>query len=117
MSRTPPPGSRRPCGRSAWPTADDVEALVDCLAGPAIPQQHLLAQLAERETAFDLLTKDQANGTAGRPLPLLRAFLRPTSRATPRAVPTRRPPPVQLRRVPLLGRHAPDTSGGRVAGD
>jgi len=42
------------------PTTDDVEALVDCLAGTAIPQQDLLAQLAEREAACDLLTKDQA---------------------------------------------------------
>ncbi len=42
------------------PTADDVEALVDCLAGTAIPQQHLLAQLAEREAACDLLTSGQA---------------------------------------------------------
>ena len=41
------------------PTAEDVEALVDCLAGTAIPQQHLLAQLAEREAACDLLTRDQ----------------------------------------------------------
>jgi hypothetical protein len=42
------------------PTAGDVETLVDCLAGSAIPQQHLLAQVAEREAARDLLTKDQA---------------------------------------------------------
>jgi hypothetical protein len=42
------------------PTAADVEALVDCLAGTAIPQQHLLSQLAEREAACDLLTRDQA---------------------------------------------------------
>nr|WP_275585601.1 ATP-binding domain-containing protein [Blastococcus saxobsidens] len=42
------------------PTADDVDVLVDCLAGAAIPQQHLLAELAEREAACDLLTKDQA---------------------------------------------------------
>ncbi|CCG04351.1 nuclease-related domain-containing DEAD/DEAH box helicase [Blastococcus saxobsidens] len=42
------------------PSAEDVEALVDCLAGTAIPQQHLLAQLAEREAACDLLTRDQA---------------------------------------------------------
>ena len=44
----------------APPTADDVEALADCLAGTAIPQQHVLAHLAEREAACDLLTKDQA---------------------------------------------------------
>ncbi|MGY1753822.1 NERD domain-containing protein [Blastococcus sp. SYSU D01042] len=42
------------------PTADDVEELVDCLAGTAIPQQHLLAELAEREAACELLTQDQA---------------------------------------------------------
>jgi hypothetical protein len=42
------------------PTTDDVEALVDCLAGTAIPQQDLLAQLAEREAACDLLTQQQA---------------------------------------------------------
>ena len=42
------------------PTAEDVEAMVDCLAGTAIPQQHLLAELAEREAACELLTKDQA---------------------------------------------------------
>ncbi|RZU32472.1 nuclease-related domain-containing DEAD/DEAH box helicase [Blastococcus saxobsidens] len=42
------------------PTPDDVDVLVDCLAGAAIPQQHLLAELAEREAACDLLTKDQA---------------------------------------------------------
>ena len=42
------------------PTAEDVDELVDCLAGTAIPQQHLLAELAEREAACDLLTKDQA---------------------------------------------------------
>ncbi|SFL38110.1 nuclease-related domain-containing DEAD/DEAH box helicase [Geodermatophilus ruber] len=42
------------------PTAQDVADLVDCLAGTAIPQQHLLARLAEREAACDLLTKDQA---------------------------------------------------------
>src|SRR3954449_8481295 len=42
------------------PTAEDVDKLVDCLAGTAIPQQHLLAKLAEREAACDLLTRDQA---------------------------------------------------------
>ncbi|WP_104526012.1 NERD domain-containing protein [Blastococcus atacamensis] len=42
------------------PTADDVEGLVDCLAGAAIPQRHLLAELAEREAACELLTRDQA---------------------------------------------------------
>ncbi|WP_100500812.1 NERD domain-containing protein [Geodermatophilus chilensis] len=41
-------------------TAEDVEDLVDCLAGTAIPQQHLVAWLAEREAACDLLTRDQA---------------------------------------------------------
>jgi superfamily I DNA/RNA helicase len=34
--------------------------MVDCLAGTAIPQQHLLAELAEREARCDLLTKAQA---------------------------------------------------------
>ncbi|MGY1813268.1 NERD domain-containing protein [Blastococcus sp. SYSU D00820] len=42
------------------PTADDVEAFVDCLAGVGIPQQDLLAQLSEREAECDLLTRDQA---------------------------------------------------------
>lgn len=42
------------------PTADDVVSFVACLAGAAIPQQHLLAQLAEREAACELLTEDQA---------------------------------------------------------
>ncbi len=42
------------------PTADDVEVLVDCLAGVGIPQQDLLAQLHEREAECDLLTRDQA---------------------------------------------------------
>jgi hypothetical protein len=42
------------------PTTEDIDELVDCLAGTAIPQQHLLAELAEREAACDLLTKDQA---------------------------------------------------------
>ncbi|MGY1601650.1 NERD domain-containing protein [Geodermatophilus sp. SYSU D00815] len=42
------------------PLVEDVEDLVDCLAGTAIPQQHLLAELAEREAACDLLTRDQA---------------------------------------------------------
>ena len=53
------------------PTAEDVEDLVDCLAGTAIPQQHLVAWLAEREAACDLLTKDQA-----RVLDMLAAFPR-----------------------------------------
>ncbi|CCH89514.1 putative nuclease [Modestobacter italicus] len=42
------------------PTAADVEALVDCLTGATIPQQDLVADLAEREAACDLLTRDQA---------------------------------------------------------
>lgn len=42
------------------PTADDVDALVDCLAEPAIPQQDLLAQLAERADTCDVLTQRQA---------------------------------------------------------
>jgi hypothetical protein len=43
------------------PTTADVEALVDCLAGTAIPQQDLLADLAEREASCDLLTRAQAD--------------------------------------------------------
>jgi hypothetical protein len=46
-------------GQPLPPTEDDVELLVDCLAGTAIPQADLLAQLAERETACDLLTEEQ----------------------------------------------------------
>lgn len=42
------------------PTAEDVEAFVDCLAGVGIPQQDLLATLHEREAECDLLTRDQA---------------------------------------------------------
>jgi Nuclease-related domain/UvrD-like helicase C-terminal domain/AAA domain len=42
------------------PTDDDVEALVDCLAGTLIPQADLLAHLAEREDACELLTQEQA---------------------------------------------------------
>jgi hypothetical protein len=42
------------------PTTADVGALVDCLAGTAIPQQDLVAGLAEREATCDLLTRDQA---------------------------------------------------------
>ena len=42
------------------PTAADVDDLVDCLAGAAIPQRDLVAGLAEREAACDLLTRDQA---------------------------------------------------------
>jgi hypothetical protein len=43
------------------PTAADVDDLVDCLAGAAIPQRDLIAQLAEREAACDLLTREQAD--------------------------------------------------------
>ncbi|GAB3358747.1 nuclease-related domain-containing DEAD/DEAH box helicase [Modestobacter lapidis] len=43
------------------PDVADVETLVDCLAGTAIPQQDLVADLAEREAACDLLTQDQAS--------------------------------------------------------
>ncbi|MGY1703528.1 ATP-binding domain-containing protein [Geodermatophilus sp. SYSU D00697] len=53
------------------PTAEDVADLVDCLAGTAIPQQHLVAWLAEREAACELLTRDQA-----RVLDMLAAFSR-----------------------------------------
>ena len=42
------------------PTADDVEAFVECIAGVGISQQDLLAQLHEREAECDLLTRDQA---------------------------------------------------------
>ncbi|WP_164700300.1 NERD domain-containing protein [Modestobacter sp. KNN46-3] len=42
------------------PTPDDVDLLVDCLAGTAIPQADLVADLAEREAACDLLTHAQA---------------------------------------------------------
>ncbi|MGY1620504.1 NERD domain-containing protein [Geodermatophilus sp. SYSU D00691] len=42
------------------PLAEDIEELADCLAGTAIPQQHVVAELAEREAACDLLTQDQA---------------------------------------------------------
>jgi len=42
------------------PTRDDVDLLVDCLAGTAIPQADLVAGLAEREAACDLLTHAQA---------------------------------------------------------
>ncbi|RBY91055.1 NERD domain-containing protein [Blastococcus sp. TF02A-30] len=42
------------------PLPQDVDDLVDCLAGTTIPQQDLLADLAEREAACDLLTRDQA---------------------------------------------------------
>ncbi|MDP9460672.1 MAG: NERD domain-containing protein [Actinomycetota bacterium] len=53
------------------PTAEDVEDLVGCLVGTAIPQQHLVAWLAEREAACDLLTRDQA-----KVLDMLAAFSR-----------------------------------------
>ncbi|MGY1840250.1 MULTISPECIES: NERD domain-containing protein [unclassified Modestobacter] len=43
------------------PTHADVDALVDCLAGAAIPQRDLVADLAEREAACDLLTREQAD--------------------------------------------------------
>ena len=50
---------RRPAGPAdRRRTSSD---LVDCLAGAAIPQQDLLADLAEREAACDLLTRDQAD--------------------------------------------------------
>ncbi|MGY1810153.1 NERD domain-containing protein [Blastococcus sp. SYSU D00669] len=42
------------------PLAEDIEELADCLAGTAIPQQHVVAELAEREATCDLLTQDQA---------------------------------------------------------
>jgi hypothetical protein len=44
----------------AAPTAEDVDRLVECLAGVGIPQQDLVAGLHEREAECDLLTRDQA---------------------------------------------------------
>jgi hypothetical protein len=44
----------------AAPTAEDVDRLVECLAGVGIPQQDLVASLHEREAECDLLTRDQA---------------------------------------------------------
>jgi UvrD-like helicase C-terminal domain/AAA domain len=43
------------------PLAQDIEELVDCLTGAAIPQRDLVAELAEREAACDLLTREQAD--------------------------------------------------------
>jgi superfamily I DNA/RNA helicase len=42
------------------PSDEDVEQLVECLAGVGIPQQELVAALHEREAECDLLTRDQA---------------------------------------------------------
>ena len=52
---------RRVVDQPEPPLSQDVNDLVDCLAGTAIPQQDLLADLAEREAACDLLTRDQAD--------------------------------------------------------
>jgi superfamily I DNA/RNA helicase len=41
--------------------SQDVDDLVDCLTGAAIPQRDLVAELTEREAACDLLTRDQAD--------------------------------------------------------
>jgi hypothetical protein len=51
---------RRVENQPAPPFGDDVELLVDCLAGQAIPQADLVAGLHEREVTCDLLTKRQA---------------------------------------------------------
>jgi len=48
-------------GQPAPPSQNDIDQLVDCLAGVMIPQRDLLADLAERESTCDLLSKDQAN--------------------------------------------------------
>jgi hypothetical protein len=42
------------------PSVEQVEELVQCLAGVGIPQQDLAAGLLEREAECDLLTRDQA---------------------------------------------------------
>nr|WP_246323922.1 NERD domain-containing protein [Petropleomorpha daqingensis] len=42
------------------PTQEDVDLLVDCLAGQLIPQRDLVSGLAERELTCEALTKDQA---------------------------------------------------------
>ena len=43
------------------PLAQDIEELLDCLTGAAIPQRDLVAELNEREAACDLLTREQAD--------------------------------------------------------
>lgn len=43
------------------PTNDDVQLLLDCLAGTAIPQRDLLERLHEREDTCELLSEHQAN--------------------------------------------------------
>ncbi|SFE52016.1 nuclease-related domain-containing DEAD/DEAH box helicase [Blastococcus tunisiensis] len=42
------------------PSLEQVEELVECMAGVGIPQQDLAAGLLEREAECDLLTRDQA---------------------------------------------------------
>ncbi len=42
------------------PSVEEVEQLVECLAGVGIPQQDLIANLHEREAECDLLTREQA---------------------------------------------------------
>lgn len=42
------------------PSHGDVELLVECLAGVLIPQRDLLADLDERESTCEILSKDQA---------------------------------------------------------
>ena len=47
-------------GQPAAPTHDDVNLIVDCLAGTAIAQRDLLTRLHEREDTCELLSEDQA---------------------------------------------------------
>lgn len=47
-------------GQPEPPSAAEVDRLVDCLAGRAIPQADLVAGLADREIACDVLTRQQA---------------------------------------------------------
>jgi hypothetical protein len=51
---------RRLIDRPDPPLRQDIEELVDCLTGAAIPQRDLVAELGEREAACDLLTREQA---------------------------------------------------------
>lgn len=46
-------------GQPPPPTDDDVQLLLDCLSGPAIPQRDLLDRLHEREDTSELLSQDQ----------------------------------------------------------
>lgn len=51
---------RQTADLSEPPSHDDVEMLVECLAGVLIPQRDLLADLDERESICEILSKDQA---------------------------------------------------------